>query len=719
MKEVIDLNIKGMNCSACVGRIEKGLLKENGILKVQINLATEKAKVEIEEKTISPATLIQLIKKIGYEASIQNSKGKGLQADDLKPELIKLVVCSLLTIPLLIPMFFMGDKHHQIIPSWVQLILATPVQFYFGAKFYKGAWLSLKSKIGDMNLLVALGTTSAYGLSLYGIIYNPYQIYFESSATVITLVLMGKYLEAKAKRKTTEAISALQSFRPERVWVQKGQEFKEIALDEIQLNDILRIRPGERIPVDGKIIEGETHLDESLMTGESLPISKAINDKVIGGSLNHEGLILVQTIAIGSNTLLSKIIELLESAQYNKPKIQRLVDKISAAFVPTVLVIALLTLVLTGLFKANWELGIMNAVAVLVMACPCALGLATPTSIMVGTGVAAKAGILIRDGEALEKAQSISTIIFDKTGTLTQGRPVVAHVEVIVGETNRAISIIQSLNEGSEHPLAKAIGLELKTLPKSDLFHVVDQKTIPGLGVEGRIENKSYLYGSKRILTTLSIEDLPQAQEWQNKAETVSYLVDKDEKKIIAMISFTDELREGSKQSIAELKKNGIRVMMVTGDHQQAAQRVANLLDIDDMTAEVSPAEKLEIIKSHQLKGEVVAMVGDGINDAPALATADVGIALSTGTDIAMNSSSITLMNGDPSLISDAILISKKTYQKIKQNLFWAFIYNLLGIPLAASGKLSPMLAGAAMGLSSICVVLNALSLRSWRPKKP
>ncbi len=715
MKQVVNLKIKGMSCASCVGRIEKGLLKESDISDVEINLATEKAKIKYDEKKIDPEKIIKLIKSIGYESELL--QGKNLIKKDEKTQKLKLIISIIFSAPLLVSMLISPQHHHAIIPPWFQFFLALPVQFYVGSTFYIGAWKALKSKTGDMNLLVALGTSAAFGLSCYGLLHDHNHIYFESSSMIITLVLLGKYFESKAKRKTTEALNALQNLRPNSSWVKKGENFNQIPTEDIQINDIILIKPGERIPSDGKIIEGETHIDEALVTGESLPLSKTIGDKVIGGALNQEGVIQIQVLSIGAETMLSKIIKMVEDAQYKKPPIQKLVDKISAAFVPTVLVIALMTLVLTGLFKANWELAIINAVAVLVIACPCALGLATPTSIMVGTGVAAQAGILIRDGEALEIIQSVTTIIFDKTGTLTQGSPQISNFKVFDIEEQEFKSIISSLGLGSEHPLARAVqdpNFNKNTQP----LIVENQKTIPGHGITGKIRGKSYLYGNNKLLKSMGLEDLELAHEWEHRGETVSYLIDEEMKKIIGIISFKDQLRSTSKETINFLKKNGIRTLMVTGDNQSAAKIIGEELDLDDITSGVMPSQKIEIIQEHQLKGEVVAMVGDGINDAPALAAADVGIALSTGTDIAMNTASLTLMNGNPYLIADAIDISKKTYQKIKQNLFWAFIYNLIGLPLAAMGKLSPLLAGIAMGLSSICVVSNSLLLKRWRPSK-
>ena len=715
MKETtINLNIQGMSCASCVGRIERALTKDPHIVEASVNLATEKARVIYDAATFSAKDVINLISKSGYEASL---------AEELKPTQtfstsqlkFKVIGSFVLTLPLLIPMLLGLEVN-----PWTQAFLATLVQFVFGGSFYISAWKALKARSGNMELLVAIGTSAAYFLSLYLMFMKPgTHLYFESSAVIISFVLLGKFLESKAKRQTTEALRALENLKPTTARIQTAEGEKEISVSAISLDDIVVVRPGERIPVDGVIMEGFSQTDESLITGESLPVAKEAGDAIVGGSVNGEGLLKIKVTATGSETVLARIIRMVEDAQGNKAPIQRLVDKISGYFVPTVLIISAVTFIVTSYLTGNYEMAILHSVAVLVIACPCALGLATPTAIMVGTGVAARNGILIKDAEALEISQSIDLVAFDKTGTLTEGKPSVAEIFPMDNHTHSSLlSLMAALQSGSEHPLAQAVLKEMENR-KLKVIPATDIQAIPGKGVEGKIDNEVYILGSKKIIpdsVTITAEASAHIQYRQENGETVSYLVKKSNQEVLGVISFRDQPKASSKEAVASLKKMGIKTVLLTGDNKGSGHHVARELDLDDYHAELLPIDKHELIEKFKTK-HVVAMVGDGINDAPALAAANVGIAMATGTDVAMHSSAITLMRGNPLLIYDAIHISKKTYQKIQQNLFWAFIFNVIGIPLAAMGYLSPMIAGGAMAMSSVCVVANTLLLKRWKSK--
>lgn len=713
MQQNISLNVKGMTCASCVNRIEKVLKKDEGVISANVNLATEKANIVFESNKLDIRKIIGLIEKAGYEASeTKQDKEKGL-----REEKHLIILSVLLTLPLVLPMLLQPFGIHLMPPGWIQLLLATPIQFYVGARFYKSGWSAIKAKSGNMELLVAIGTSAAYGLSLYLMYKKVPHLYFESSAVVITLVMFGKYLEARAKQQTSEAIKALEKLRPNTARVIRDGKESEVKIEEVVIGDHVVIRPGERIPVDGTIVTGSSSVDESLITGESLPVEKFVTSKVTGGSINGEGLIEVEVTATGKETMLSRIIRMVEDAQAVKAPIQRLVDKVSAIFVPTVIVISMLTIVLTGIITGDWETAIIHGVAVLVIACPCALGLATPTSIMVGTGVAAKAGILIKDAEALEVAHSVTTIAFDKTGTLTEGKPSVSSIITFGTTESEALAIMAAIQFGSEHPLGKAV-IEEAQKRKIHPSQATAFKAISGKGLEALVEGRKFYIGSKRLIQDLNIpadKELTIASEKEALGETVSFLIDDSLKLIIAIVTFSDTIKASSAETIAKLKSLGIKTVMLTGDNKGSAQKVSKLLGLDSFEAEVLPGDKSSIIEKYRSSGEIVGMVGDGINDAPALAAANVGIAMSTGTDVAMHSSGITLMRGNPLLIPDAISISRRTYTKIKQNLFWAFIYNVIGIPLAALGYLSPVVAGAAMAMSSVSVVTNSLLLKRWR----
>ncbi len=729
MQQNVVLDINGMTCASCVSRIEKVLKKNEGISSASVNLATEKASVQFDPSKIDLLKIVSSIKTAGYEASLSNPKKSNTDEKriSLNKERRIILFSTVLTLPLVLPMIWELFGANFMLSPWIQWILATPIQFYIGFRFYRSAWGAIKAKTGNMELLVAIGTSAAYGLSVYLLLKNLSHIhhqmphlYFEGSAVIITMVLLGKYLEAKAKMQTSAAIKALQELRPSTARVLKDQVEKEISVDDLKLNDLVVVRPGERIPVDGIIEKGSTHVNESLITGESLPISKKEADSVVGGSINGEGAIFIKVNAIGSETMLSRIIRLIEDAQAVKAPIQRLVDKVSAYFVPTVLIIAALTIILTGVLQGNWELAIINGVAVLVIACPCALGLATPTSIMVGTGAAAKAGILIKDAEALEITHSLTLVAFDKTGTLTEGKPSLKKLFAFDKSEEEVIGILATIQNGSEHPLGKAV-IDVAKQKKVTFGHPQIFKALPGRGLEAMVNGRTYIIGSKRVVLEMSINDAiisSMAQERESLGETVSYLIDVESKKIIGLVSFSDLIKDSAKETIEKLKSLGIKTVMLTGDNQGSATAVAKELGIDEVHAEVLPQHKSELIQSFRKKGEIVGMVGDGINDAPALAAAHVGMAMSTGTDVAMHTAGITLMRGNPLLIPDAVSVSRRTYSKIKQNLFWAFIYNVVGIPLAAFGYLSPVVAGAAMALSSVSVVSNSLLLRRWKPSK-
>ena len=718
MKQSLNLVIKGMTCASCVNRIEKALTKNKGVLSASVNLATEKARVEYDPSVLDQKKIQHIISESGYEAVPVLQEGKDNKADEIKKTKRLIILSSILALPLALPMFFEPFNIHMMLPPWIQLILATPIQFYVGARFYKSAWGAVRAKSGNMELLVAIGTSAAYGLSLYGLLKNnsTIHLYFEGAAVIITLVLLGKFFEAKAKRQTTEAINALQSLQPlsARVLID-GKEI-ELSLKDLVLSSVVIVRPGERIPVDGSVTQGSTQVDESLITGESLPVDKNKSDNVVGGSINGDGLIYVKVEALGSETVLSRIIRMVEDAQAVKAPIQRLVDKVSGYFVPAVLIIAIITVTVTGLLLGNWETAIIHGVAVLVIACPCALGLATPTSIMVGTGVAAKAGILIKNAEALEIAHSVTTIAFDKTGTLTEGKPSVSSLTTFIKTETEVLRILASIQNGSEHPLAKAVLIEAKKKNVS-FGHALATKALPGRGLEAEVDGEKYTLGSQRILKELNIENetvLKVAREREELGETVSFLTSSSHE-VLALVSFKDTIKESARETLKKLKELKIKTIMLTGDNPGSAHAVAKELGIDVVHAQVLPDDKSNIIKDYKKKGEVIAMVGDGINDAPALAAADVGLAMSTGTDVAMQSAGITLMWGNPLLIPDAISISRRTYSKIKQNLFWAFFYNVIGIPLAAFGYLNPVVAGAAMAMSSVSVVTNSLLLKRWK----
>ncbi|MDQ6627261.1 MAG: heavy metal translocating P-type ATPase [Pseudomonadota bacterium] len=718
----VALEIEGMTCASCAGRVEKALTKVPGVLSASVNLATERATVRALP-SVPAATLRAAVEEAGYSATdvldARSQDGKRW------PEWWPVVLSAVLSIPLITPMLLQLFGVHWMLDGWLQLALATPVQFWLGWRFYRAGWKAVRAGAANMDLLVALGTSAAYGLSVYLLFRRadggmPH-LYFEASAAVITLVLLGKWLEGRAKRQTTDAIRALNSLRPATARVRRDGVDIDVPVEQVAVGDMVLVRPGERVAIDGEVAEGRSHVDESLITGESLPVAKGPGDKVTGGAINAEGALTVKTLAVGAETTLARIIRMVESAQAAKAPIQRIVDRVSAVFVPVVLGIALLAFLGWVAFNGNWEQAVINAVAVLVIACPCALGLATPTAIMAGTGVAAQHGILIKDAEALEVAHSVTTVVFDKTGTLTEGQPSLVAVLPAPGETrNEVLSLAAALQQNSEHPLAHAVMDQVRdegiAVPIADA-----PKALPGRGVEATVRGDALVLGSRRLLRELDVDMsalAAEAERLEHEGRTVSWLVRKAGGKadLLGLMAFGDSPKASARDAIARLQALGTETIMLTGDNRGSAAMVARALGIRQFRAEVLPGDKAAIVQELRASGKVVAMVGDGINDAPALAAADVGIAMSTGTDVAMAAAGITLMRGDPRLVADSLDVSRRTYSKIKQNLGWAFAYNVLGIPLAAFGLLNPVIAGAAMAFSSVSVVSNALLLRRWRP---
>ena len=720
----LELDISGMTCASCAGRVEKALAKVPGVKSASVNLATERAHVELLGQ-VDPGLLINAVTQAGYGASLHQSE-KAAEDDQQKRlhrERWALTLAIVLALPLVLPMLLAPFGIHWMLPAWAQFVLATPVQFVLGARFYVAAWKAVKAGAGNMDLLVALGTSAGYGLSLYEwAIAKPGtmpHLYFEASAVVIALVLLGKYLESRAKRQTASAIRALEALRPERALRMVDGQEQDVAISDLRLNDLVLVKPGERFPVDGEVVEGQSHADEALISGESLPVPKQPGDKVTGGAINGEGRLVIKTLALGTETVLARIIRLVEDAQSAKAPIQKLVDKVSQVFVPVVLLIALATLLGWWLYGAPIETALINAVAVLVIACPCALGLATPTAIMAGTGVAARHGILIKDAEALERAHEVSAVVFDKTGTLTSGTPQIAHFSALDGDEAHLLQAAGALQRGSEHPLAKAV-LDACAARNINVPDVTDSQSLTGRGIAGTLEGRRLALGNRRLLeeTGLAPGSLAaSASAWETEGRTLSWLIEQSpQPQVLGLFAFGDTLKPGAQSAIAQLNARHISSHLLTGDNRGSAKVVAEALGISDVHAEVLPADKAATVAELKKTG-VVAMVGDGINDAPALAAADIGIAMGGGTDVAMHAAGITLMRGDPRLVPAALEISRKTYAKIRQNLFWAFIYNVIGIPLAAFGFLNPVLAGAAMAFSSVSVVSNALLLKFWKPR--
>ena len=727
----VQLEIEGMSCGSCVGRVEKALRRVDGVLEASVNLATERAQVKFAGEDAS--ALLHAVEAAGYQAHVPSPVAKTSSAaastftqapeNAARRDALQVAIAAALSLPLAAPMLLDLVGMHWMLPGWLQLALATPVQFWLGARFYRAGWKALLAGAGNMDLLVALGTSAAYGLSVYHLLASRAagmdHLYFEAAAVVITLVLLGKFLESRAKRQTTAAIRALQALRPELARVRRNGIDNDVQINQVKTGDVVVVRPGERIAVDGTVIEGSSHADESLLTGESLPLAKHAGSRVTGGAVNGEGLLLVRTEATGAESTLARIIRLVEDAQAVKAPIQRLVDRVSAVFVPVVLGIALLTLLGWWLATGNLENALINAVAVLVIACPCALGLATPAAIMAGTGVAAGHGILIKDAEALEQAHRISTVVFDKTGTLTEGKPTLAAaIGHGLGE-DALLRLAAAVQSGSEHPLAHAV-VEAARVRSIALPPAEQITALPGRGLSALVEGRSLLLGNARLMEENGIEMTPLGQRAEVLAQegrTISWLAAiGPQPELLGLLAFGDSLKPGARAAVQRLHELHIETVLLSGDNRGSANAVGAALGIRRVLAEVLPADKADTVARLKREGQVVGMVGDGINDAPALAAADVGMAMSTGTDVAMQAAGVTLMRGDPSLVAGAIDISRRTYRKIRQNLFWAFIYNLVGIPLAALGMLSPVIAATAMALSSVSVIANALLLKRWQP---
>ncbi len=743
----LDLGIGGMTCASCVSRVERALKKLPGVQEATVNLATETARVrwaapadaEANDQPAMAARIQRAVRDAGYEPRpIDTSDADQVHRfmgvpSDAWPVLLGM----LLSAPLALPM--VGDlfSQHWMLPAWVQFLLATPVQFVLGARFYKAGWHALKAFTGNMELLVAIGTTAGWALSTWlwwraepGEMVH---LYFEGSAVVITLVLLGKWLEARAKRQTTEAIRALQALRPDVAHLLpdgiKRTDITDVPVAELLPGDLLQVRPGERFPADAEVAEGETQANESMLTGEPMPVHKRPGDSVTGGSLNGEGAVVIRVRAVGAQSVLNHIIALVQDAQATKAPVQRLVDQVAAVFVPVVLVIALITFLLWWWHGALPEEALIHAVAVLVIACPCALGLATPAAIMAGTGVAAKHGILIKDAQALEVAHQVKVVAFDKTGTLTRGQPQLLQLLPATGvDADQALALAAGLQAQSEHPLAHAVVSALREQPALVALPATDVRAVPGRGTEGVSQGQPVRVGSLRWMDELGLVlgDLaPVAQRLQNEGATVSALAWDD--RVYALLAFGDEPKPGAREAIETLHARGIRTVMISGDNRGAAEAMARRLGLrpeqGEVMAEVLPGDKARQVQALKVEGHTVAMVGDGVNDAPALAAADVGMAMGGqgeggqgGSDVAMHAAGITLMRGDPRLVAAALDVSHRTVMKIRQNLFWAFAYNVAGIPLAALGYLSPVVAGAAMALSSVSVLSNALLLKRWRP---
>lgn len=724
------LIITGMTCSACAVKIEKKLNKLDGIKNAVVNLATENAKVSYDSDKVKADDIINAIESLGYHALEKKEELEDQEKIARKKEIndmrIRLIISSILSFPLLVGMvtkILFGINIEILHNPVFQLILATPVQFIIGYKFYKQAFIALKELSPNMDVLVSLGTSAAYFFSIYTGFFVPYKagsmpnIYFEASSILITLIILGKYLEAIAKGRTSEAIKKLIGLKAKTARIIKDNNEIDIPIDEVKVSDIVVVRPGEKIPVDGIIIEGNSSIDESMLTGESIPVEKTINDKVMGATINKFGTFKFRALKVGKETVLAQIIKMVEEAQGSKAPIQKIADKVSGIFVPIVLIISIITFLTWLIISKDLQAALISSVSVLVIACPCALGLATPTAIMVGTGKGANLGILFKGGEYLEQAGKINTIVLDKTGTITSGVLKVTDIIPLNGYSIKDILFYSGTAEKrSEHPVGKAIFEK----SKNELNEINDPEKFEaasGKGVSAEINNKKIRIGTKKfmlennILISNNIEDIIAGLEYQGKTTMITAL----DSNIIGIIAVADSLKPTSKEAIEYLKKLGLDIYMVTGDNMRTALSIGQEVGIEKVLAEVLPENKEKEIENLKKQGMIVAMVGDGINDAPALAKADIGMAIGTGTDIAMETASITLMRGDLRAIPEAISLSKKTMRKIKQNLFWAFIYNIIGIPIAALGMLNPIIAGSAMAFSSVSVVTNSLSLKRYK----
>jgi Cu+-exporting ATPase len=716
----IDLALEGMTCAACAARIEKVLNRLPGV-SANVNFATEKARVRYAPARADLASLIAAVRKAGYDAhavdAARHADEQARQAAAYRGELQRLLVSIALTLPFLVQMVAMfAGAEHDILPGWLQLLLATPVQFWIGQRFYAGAWHALRGGGANMDVLIVLGTTMAYVYSAAVVVLGlPLHAYFEASATIITLVLLGKVLEARARSRASAAIEDLLKLQPKTAHVERGGATVDVPVSEMQVGDVFIVRPGESIPVDGTVVEGESTVNESMLTGESLPVAKARGARVFAATLNDRGMLKARATGVGSDTALAAIVRLVEEAQGSKAPIQRLADRVSGVFVPVVVAIAVLTLVAAWWVTGDAGTALVRAVAVLVIACPCALGLATPTAIMVGTGAGARAGVLIRNAAALEHAGRLETLVIDKTGTLTVGRPGVTDVVALDGgDAGRVLQLAASLEGGSEHPLAHAI-LERAAGDGVHLRPVDKFEAMPGKGIAGAIGSVDVRLGTLRYMRELGISfDEQEIAAFQSEGKTVVTVA--ADGRPAGIIAIADRLRPTSRAAISALAAMGIDVVMLTGDNAATGAAIARQVGIGHYEAEVLPDAKAERVMAFRRTGKVVGMVGDGINDAPALAAADVSFAIGAGSDVAIDTADVTLMRNDLLSVVDAIRLSRASLRKIRQNLFFAFFYNVLGIPLAAAGMLNPVIAGAAMALSSVSVVTNSLLLRRWHP---
>lgn len=731
-KAKIELKITGMSCAACSARIEKRLNKVDGVAKASVNLATERANIEYDMEKVKTADLIKTIDDLGYKAerieNVSQDREREQREKEIKRLRMELIASAILSSPLIAAMIFMLVNidipflHNE----YFQLIISTPVQFIIGFRFYKNAYHALKAKSANMDVLIAMGTSAAYFFSIYNAFFAHSmemgmmkELYFEASSTIITLILLGKYLEAVAKGKTSEAIKKLMGLKAKTARVIRNGVEEDIPVEDVQVGDIIVVRPGEKIPVDGKIIEGDSSIDESMLTGESLPVEKKAGDFVTGATINKFGTFKFEATKVGKDTVLSQIIKMVEDAQGSKAPIQKIADQVSGVFVPAVIVIAIVTFAIWYLVTRELNLAIVSAVSVLVIACPCALGLATPTAIMVGTGKGAEKGILIKGGEYLELAYKLNSVVLDKTGTTTKGQPEVTDI-IPLGDMDELeiIRLSAIAEKASEHPLGVAIFEKGKSkfgiIPDPSRF-----QAIPGRGVAAVIEDKTIYIGTRKLMKEKGINIFrieSDIAKLEDEGKTAMLMAVNE--RVEAILAVADTVKENSKEAIEQLLKMGIDVYMITGDNARTAKAIAKQVGITNVLAEVLPENKAEEVEKLKKQGKIVAMVGDGINDAPALATADIGMAIGTGTDVAMEAADITLMRGDLRSIPTAIKLSKRTMRKIKQNLFWAFIYNIIGIPFAAFGLLSPIIAGGAMAFSSVSVVTNSLSLKRYNPEK-
>ena len=719
------VHIKGMTCSGCSSGVEKKLRALPGVIKADVNLALERANISVIPGQCDLDIILKTVNDAGYTATADADMQTVDQDEEARQEsrrdLIELGIAALFTLPLVIQMIVMMIWPGTHMSVWLELALATPVQFWIGRRFYKGAWRAIKARSGNMDILVALGTSAAYFFSLWQVFTRGSgatgHVYFEAAAVVITLVLAGKVLESRAKRSASSALRGLMDLRPDTARVVRNNEEVEVKIADVFVGDMVAVRPGERIPVDGVIMRGESELDESLLTGEPMPVLRVKGDQVVAGAMNGGGALRIRTERIGDDTTLAKIGNLVEQAQAGKAPIQRLVDRISGIFVPVVLVLALLTFVAWWVFGPDFETALTVAVSVLVIACPCALGLATPTALVAGTGTAAKSGILIKDIETLERASHIDTVVFDKTGTLTVGKPEVVEVKVISdtkhSTEDEVLRIAASIQQGSEHPLGRAMVEAARS--RSLMLDVPDDfKAVIGQGVSASLQGKVIRVGKAEFACSEQASSVATDMLAMSEGgRTVVCVTENDS--VLGLIALADEARPDAKAAIDALHSRGIHTLLLTGDNEASAARIAGELGIESVMANVKPDEKAAQIEALTKQGKHVAMIGDGINDAPALAAAQLGIAMGSGADVAMETAGVTLMRSKPTLVADALDIAKATAGKIRQNLFWAFAYNAVCIPIAMLGYLSPALAGAAMALSSVSVVSNSLLLKRWK----